>query len=192
MPISLDRLLETRIEKTDACWLWRGMSNTKGYGRIRIGGRHIAAHRVVYEKTIGPIPSGMQIDHLCKVTNCVNPEHLEAVTPAENNRRSASPSATNAQKDVCKRGHAFTGRQQRGRRCLICESERHARKKQALREPETCATCKGHGKKLEYLPNGVPPIWVQCHCQQVSGYTTCGHVVKVEGCMQCALNGGET
>ena len=66
------------------CVLWSGYTNGKaGYGQLKVDGRHVLAHRWVYENWVGPIPDGWEIDHLCRVTLCVNAEHLEAVTPRE-------------------------------------------------------------------------------------------------------------
>lgn len=80
------------------CWHWTG-TRTQGYGRFQGG----MAHRFSYERYVGPIQPGLQIDHLCRNSGCVNPEHLEAVTGAENNRR-----ASLARLDplVCKMGHS--------------------------------------------------------------------------------------
>ena len=64
-----------------------------GYGTIRSGNRMHYAHRFVYELLVGPIPEGLQLDHLCMVRHCVNPSHLEPVTPAENMRRQPRRSA---------------------------------------------------------------------------------------------------
>lgn len=67
------------------CWIWTGKTSVRGYGVFRSTQQY--AHRYAYESRVGPIPPGLTIDHLCRVTNCVNPTHLEPVTRAENTRR---------------------------------------------------------------------------------------------------------
>jgi hypothetical protein len=102
-----------RVEKTETCWLWRGETSRKGYGRVAVGRqskgsrRRFTAHRLLYEALVGPIPDGLTLDHLCRNRICVRPEHLEPVTAAVNNLRGYSPTAINAAKTHCIRGHEF-------------------------------------------------------------------------------------
>lgn len=76
----------------DGCWLWSGNVNPDGYGRVawrRADGvsRTGFAHRFAYERLVGPVPDGLVLDHLCRNTVCVRPDHLEPVTDSENSRR---------------------------------------------------------------------------------------------------------
>jgi len=76
-----------RVDKTATCWLWTVATTTAGYGEFQVNKKTVYAHRWAYEHFKGLIPIGLHIDHLCFVRHCVNPQHLEAVTLAENNRR---------------------------------------------------------------------------------------------------------
>lgn len=76
-----------KVDKSGDCWLWLASANRKGYGHIWLNGRYEQAHRYAYEIAVGPIPLGLQIDHLCRTPQCVNPQHLEPVTLEENSRR---------------------------------------------------------------------------------------------------------
>jgi hypothetical protein len=117
-----------RIEVDAAgCWLWTGYIAPNGYGRTSFGQQRGAyVHRVVYEVLVGLIPPGLHLDHLCRVRHCVNPDHLEPVTPGENVRRGA-----NATKTCCINGHAYTPdntrHQKAGRYCVTCNRERQYR-----------------------------------------------------------------
>jgi len=72
------------------CWVWLRAKSTVGYGRIRIGPRLFQAHRVFYERAIGPVPEGLVLDHLCHNRACVNPNHLEPVPISVNSRRTTN------------------------------------------------------------------------------------------------------
>lgn len=91
--------------------------NDNGYFRVP---GHQYAHRVAYEGAHGPIPTGLVIDHLCRVRWCCNPEHLEAVTDKVNILRGESPPARNARKTHCERGHELTAKAGGGRHCATC------------------------------------------------------------------------
>lgn len=106
---SRDERFWTHVVKTDTCWLWDGAPSRKGYAQFRNAeGRQLPVHRYSYELCVGPVPAGMQLDHLCRVHHCVNPEHLEPVTPRENLMRGQTLAAANAAKTACKRGHPYT------------------------------------------------------------------------------------
>ena len=85
------------------CWMWTGGGTAKGYGAI---GKNRLAHRVAFELLRGPIPDGLELDHLCRVRNCVNSEHLEPVTHRENLRRGV---ASRHDPDQCPQGHPLAG-----------------------------------------------------------------------------------
>jgi hypothetical protein len=76
-----------KIEISNDHWLWNGFANKSGYGIVNLNDSKYYAHRVFYTIFIDSIPEGLHIDHLCRVRNCVNPAHLEAVTQLENNMR---------------------------------------------------------------------------------------------------------
>jgi hypothetical protein len=107
-----------RRVKTDhqtGCWNWTGALANGKYGHLFVDGRMQKAHRIAYRMVVGPIPHGMDLDHLCRNTKCVNPNHLEPVTRSENLRRSPLMGHINANKTHCIRGHEFTAENTRVR-----------------------------------------------------------------------------
>ena len=92
-------------EKT-GCWNWLGSKDKRGYGRLFFKGKMVLAHRFSYEQVKGKIPASLEIDHICRNTTCVNPEHLELVTHIENVRRGLGNRYK--EKTHCKNGHEFT------------------------------------------------------------------------------------
>jgi hypothetical protein len=118
-----------KVNKTETCWLWTAYVSPKGYGTFSFGGKACASHRFSYQMLIGPIPDGLQIDHLCRVRHCVNPAHLEPVTSLENSRRGIAGLVTTLRqksKTHCPRGHpydeanTYTYPRTGARRCRAC------------------------------------------------------------------------
>lgn len=114
-PTPLRTRLEMLIDRRgpDECWPWLGFISPDGYGRFRpTQDRYVHAHRVVYEEFVGPIPDGLDIDHVkergCSLRHCMNPAHMEPVTSAENTRRGNGPAGVNARKTACIHSHPFT------------------------------------------------------------------------------------
>ncbi len=116
-------------EDENGCWPWllapQGKAEGPKYGRFWSQNRQVVAHRVVYELLIGPVPDGLTLDHLCRNTMCVNPNHLEPVTSKENSLRGTNPFAENARKTHCQAGHPLSGdnlkiNSQGNRMCRAC------------------------------------------------------------------------
>lgn len=121
-----ERILNKSIpEPNTGCWLWTESLDSGGYGRIRINGVLVSSHRAAYRIFVGEVPSGMELDHLCRVRSCCNPDHLEAVTPKENVAR-GDLWKVNGLKTHCPRGHEYsknnTYSYKRKRNCRKCNN----------------------------------------------------------------------
>src|SRR5690625_379633 len=132
LPPTATERFQQRVRMNGECWEWKGQRTVAGYGRFRSDDGFGYAHRWSYEHHVGQIPQGLTIDHLCRNTWCVNPAHLESVTAGENALRGTGPSAQNARKTHCVRGHAFDEDNTSilpggGRRCLACHRLRQRR-----------------------------------------------------------------
>lgn len=113
------------------CWLWVGWVRPDGYGELHYRGLRDYAHRIAYRLFKSDIPPSMQVDHLCRVRCCVNPDHLQAVTQRENILRGYSAPSLNAKRTHCIRGHELLGEnltkiatRPRGRICVACRRRR--------------------------------------------------------------------
>jgi hypothetical protein len=138
--IALPATFWTKAEEFDGgfstpCLIWKANKTGDGYGKFMLHRRQRQTHRLAYEATIGPIPKGLVIDHLCRNRACVNASHMEPVTNRENVIRGESFSAHNARKTHCDRGHPFnvenTYLYRGGRICRACR-----RSRDRLRRPE--------------------------------------------------------
>jgi len=108
------------------CWKWTAATNGWGYGRFRWRGSMTTTHRIAYELLIGPVPPGLDLDHLCRNRICVNPNHMEAVTHRENCLRGEGVCARNSRVTHCPKGHEYTSENttvRRGHRlCKACKA----------------------------------------------------------------------
>ena len=124
------------VNKADDCWLWAAQTSD-GYGRFSVNGRSTRAHRFAWEMRHGPIPDERQIDHLCRVRRCVNPDHMELVDNRTNVLRGVGLTAQNARKTHCDAGHLLSGENlydgDGRRQCRACKREFDRRR---MRDPE--------------------------------------------------------
>lgn len=138
---SLEQVLErltAKVHKTEHCWLWTAATTHDGYPRFasRSIPGEIFAHRVSYILLVGPIAPGLQVDHLCRVRHCVNPDHLEPVTPQVNHQRADHYAMGRGHRGWthCVHGHPFSGDNlhiaPNGRRvCRTCSRDAQRRMK---------------------------------------------------------------
>lgn len=104
-----------------------------GYAAMNVNGRLTSCHGVAYEHFVGPVPEGLELDHLCRVRTCCNPAHLEAVTHLENVRRGMAPNVVASRTNTCPRGHSLEDAYRNGprRACRTCRDMRNAKKAKA-------------------------------------------------------------
>lgn len=129
-----------RVKKSEGCWEWAGSISVYGYGQFQPSrGKNYRAHRLAYELSIGPIPDGLVLDHLCRNRSCVNPDHLEPVASGTNILRGVGPTAQNAAQTHCKQGHPFDSTGSRGeRRCTACDNAKTSAWSKEKRQAVVC------------------------------------------------------
>lgn len=129
----LSRALPVCVTDGEECWLWPGTVDVQGYGRVNLEGRYRLVHKTVWEYYFGPVPQGLELDHLCRQRHYGNPGHLEAVTRKENILRGAGLTAVQSRQTHCLRGHEFTPENTyrrasvNRRECRACWPERKRR-----------------------------------------------------------------
>lgn len=124
----MEDALDRFVIADSGCWEWVGNINpVTGYGRFPFNGHNLQAHRVIYELLVGPIPKGLEPDHLCRNRKCVNPSDLEPVTRLVNLLRGDTVVAKHVAKTHCPKGHEYnevnTYWHHRMRHCRVCHKE---------------------------------------------------------------------
>jgi hypothetical protein len=139
----------SRVQRGNAseCWNWTASRTDRGYGLMWVNKSQYFAHRIGYSLLRGAIPTDMSLDHLCRNTGCVNPDHLEVCHHVVNSMRGTSPMAINARKIVCDKGHELRLGSRGKRYCPTCMRE-HDRIKPKRANPSAwrrsrglCAQC---------------------------------------------------
>ena len=129
------------------CWIWTASVNAKGYGIMGVNIGSTMVHRISWSIHGYDIQKGEQIDHLCRVRCCVNPNHLEVVSPKVNSNRGYGPTAKNARKTHCPKGHPYSGenlylyvggKHKGNRQCRICGRERQREYQKRKRANASC------------------------------------------------------
>lgn len=129
---NFERFLSKIHVSPTGCWLWTDHLLWNGYAEFYVDGRQVRAHRYAYEYLIGPIPLGLEPDHVCRVRHCVNPLDIELVDKATNIRRGFSPPALNARKTHCPQGHPYGAPGKDGKRvCKVCARARQRANREA-------------------------------------------------------------
>lgn len=155
------RLLSRIAVSSSGCWEWTGARRPDGYGVLN----GVRAHRLVYEAKVGPIPEGLDLDHLCRVRHCVNPDHLEPVTRRVNTLRGEGPAAVKARQTHCVNGHLLAGdnlyvHPKRGtRNCRTCLNEAARQRRAGMKGTGRCSQCDRPASSRGMCPSHYMSWW---------------------------------
>jgi hypothetical protein len=125
----------SKVDMANGCCVWVGATDSGGYGKFYLDKKYLGAHRVAFEYFVGPIVSGMDIDHLCRMRLCVRPDHLRMVTRRENllANGSLSSAKVNSDKIKCPRGHCYNKKNtyyyKERRYCKLCSIDQQKKRR---------------------------------------------------------------
>lgn len=169
--LSAEERFWNHVEKTPTCWNWTASLNG-GYGRFNPDGRLVYAHRWLYEQVVGPVPAGLDLDHLCRNRACVRPDHLEPVTRYVNVFRGDGTGSFKVKlRTHCKHGHELT-------------EENTYRNPSGRRE---CKICRRASDIKRYRDRGIMPRQPTTHCPQGHEYTPENTYTDARGSRGCRI-----
>ncbi len=127
----------SKVDASGDCWLWTACKASPGYGRFGWQGQTHYAHRIAYAILVGPIPVDRELDHLCRIKHCVNPDHLQIISHRENTLRGYGPAACASRLTHCSVGHSYdiintwVDKKRGHRHCRICHRVREYNRRHA-------------------------------------------------------------
>ncbi|MGO1069746.1 HNH endonuclease signature motif containing protein [Lysobacter sp. CA199] len=157
-----DRLIaKSVVDTATECWRWMGSAQPTGYGQMWNGFRPEQAHRIAYRTFIGPISPELEIDHICRKRDCINPFHLRQVTHRQNMQASESVMGVNARKTKCSRGHLLSGENlvltKSGTRQCRCCMNMSAKRYREARKRRSETSCVLFGDRSLSVPMAAQP-----------------------------------
>jgi hypothetical protein len=171
----------------NGCMLWTASLGSDGYGLfgLKKGSKwhRIGSHRAAYEHFIGPIPEGLELDHICRNRRCVNPSHLEPVTHRENIFRGVGIAPAYAARTHCKNGHLYdaanTKWRNKSRVCLACVKINNDAKQARVVSRYVFNTWKTHCKHgHEFTPDNTYRVGRRRHCRACGNESTKRYLAK--------------